>query len=114
MSRITTHVLDTSRGRPAAGVAVTLEVQTQEGGWRAVGRGETDSDGRLKSLTGEGGGLTEGVYRLSFGTGDYFAAHGEETFYPLAVVVFRVGDASEHYHVPLLVSPFGYSTYRGS
>ena len=114
MSRITTHVLDTSRGRPAAGVAVTLEVQSEAGDWRAVGRGRTDADGRLKSLMGEGGILTEGVYRLTFEIGDYFAAQAEETFYPLSVVVFRVRDAAEHYHVPLLVSPFGYSTYRGS
>ncbi len=114
MSRITTHVLDTSRGRPAAAVAVTLEVQTEAGDWRAVGRGETDADGRLKSLTGEGGVFGEGVYRLTFGTESYFAAQGVGTFYPLAVVVFRVRDAAEHYHVPLLVSPFGYSTYRGS
>jgi len=114
MSRITTHVLDLSRGRPAAGVGVTLEVQNESGGWRAVGRGRTDDDGRLRSLTGESEALTEGVYRLTFETGDYFAAAGVETFYPLAVVVFRVGDASQHYHVPLLVSPFGYSTYRGS
>ena len=114
MSRITTHVLDTSRGRPAAGIGVTLEVQTDANEWRAVGRGRTDADGRLKSLTGEGEGLSEGVYRLTFETGDYFAAQGVETFYPLAVVVFRVRDAAEHYHVPLLVSPFGYSTYRGS
>jgi 5-hydroxyisourate hydrolase len=114
MSRITTHVLDISRGRPAAGVAVTLEVQNDSGDWRTLGRGETDADGRLKGLTGEGEVLSEGVYRLTFETGDYFAAQAEETFYPLAVVVFRVRGAAEHYHVPLLVSPFGYSTYRGS
>ncbi|HLL77397.1 MAG TPA: hydroxyisourate hydrolase [Pyrinomonadaceae bacterium] len=114
MSRITTHVLDTARGRPAAGVAITLEVQNEAGDWRAVGRGRTDADGRLKSLAGEGEAQGEGVYRLTFETGDYFSAQGVETFYPLAVVVFRVRDASEHYHVPLLVSPFGYSTYRGS
>lgn len=114
MSSITTHVLDISRGRPAAGVAVTLEVQTDAGDWRTVGRGRTDADGRLKSLTGGGDDLIEGVYRLTFETGDYFAALGVETFYPLSVVVFRVRDAAGHYHVPLLVSPFGYSTYRGS
>ena len=114
MSRITTHVLDTSRGHPAAGISVTLEVQTDAGDWRIIGRGKTDADGRLKSLTDEGDALSEGVYRLTFETGDYFAAQGVETFYPLSVVVFRVRDAAEHYHVPLLVSPFGHSTYRGS
>jgi 5-hydroxyisourate hydrolase len=114
MAKITTHVLDTARGRPAAGISVTLEARNDGGDWRTVGRGRTDADGRLKSLTGEGDVLSEGVYRLTFETGDYFAAEGVETFYPLAVVVFRVRDFSQHYHVPLLVSPFGYSTYRGS
>jgi 5-hydroxyisourate hydrolase len=114
MSGITTHVLDTSAGRPAAGVAVTLEAQAGAGDWHVVGRGETDADGRLKGLTDESGAHAAGVYRLTFDTEAYFAARGVETFYPLAVVVFRVRDASEHHHVPLLVSPFGYSTYRGS
>jgi 5-hydroxyisourate hydrolase len=114
MSHITTHVLDISRGRPAAGVAVTLEQQTGGGDWEITGRGETDADGRLKDLTGGTDALAEGVYRLTFETEPYFAARGVETFYPLAVVVFRVRDAGVHYHVPLLVSPFGYSTYRGS
>ena len=114
MSKITTHVLDTSRGRPAAGVAVTLEAQGDEGDWQTVGRGETDADGRLRSLAEGADAPAEGVYRLTFETESYFAADGVETFYPLAVVVFRVRDAAAHYHVPLLVSPFGYSTYRGS
>jgi 5-hydroxyisourate hydrolase len=112
MSRITTHVLDTARGRPAAGVAITFEVQMGAGDWLVVGRGQTDDDGRLRSLTNDD--AAEGVYRLTFETGEYFMAQGVETFYPLAVVVFRVRAAAEHYHVPLLVSPFGYSTYRGS
>ena len=114
MSQITTHVLDLARGRPAAVVAVTLELQGAGGDWDIVGRGETDADGRLKSLTDGAETFAEGVYRLTFETEPYFAAQGVETFYPLSVVVFRVRDSSEHYHVPLLVSPFGYSTYRGS
>lgn len=114
MSGITTHVLDIARGRPAAGVAVTLERQTGGGDWEIAGRGETDSDGRLKSLTDGAGSFAAGIYRLTFETELYFAAQGVETFYPLAVVVFRVRDEAGHYHVPLLVSPFGYSTYRGS
>ncbi len=114
MSKITTHVLDISRGRPAAGVGVTLELQTTGGDWGIIGRGETDADGRLADLTGAGDAGVEGVYRLTFETENYFAAQGVETFYPLAVVVFRVRDAAAHYHVPVLVSPFGYSTYRGS
>ena len=114
MSKITTHVLDISRGQPAAGVVVTLELQTTEGAWRVVGRGETDADGRLKDLMGADDALAEGVYRLTFEIENYFAAQSVETFYPQAAVVFRVRDAAGHYHVPLLVSPFGYSTYRGS
>jgi 5-hydroxyisourate hydrolase len=111
MSRITTHVLDTSRGRPAAGVAVALEREGDGGDWITVGRGTTDADGRLKNLT-----VAEaeaGTYRLTFETGAYFAAHGVESFYPRVAVIFGVA-AGEHYHVPLLVNPFGYSTYRGS
>jgi 5-hydroxyisourate hydrolase len=114
MGRISTHVLDISRGRPAAGVAVTLEAQSPDGAWRAAGGGETDADGRLQLVRDAGGALPESIYRLTFDTGGYFGAQGVETFYPLAVVVFRVADPSQNYHVPLLVSPFGYSTYRGS
>ena len=110
MSGITTHVLDTSRGRPAAGVAVALARETADG-WVAVGRGATDADGRLKNLTGAE--VAAGTYRLTFETGAYFAALGVESFYPRVAVIFSV-DAGEHYHVPLLVNPFGYSTYRGS
>lgn len=112
MSRITTHVLDTSRGRPAAGLGVRLEREYGDG-WEAAGEGRTDSEGRLIDLIGDDEPLGIGTYRLTFETGDYFAAHGVETFYPRVAVVFRARD-DEHYHVPLLVSPFGYSTYRGS
>ena len=114
MSGITTHVLDTSRGRPADGVPVALEVQEGGGGWRAVGRGRTDADGRLKDLLPGGHELVEGVYRLTFDTALYFAARDAPAFYPEVSIVFQVRDAAEHYHVPLLLSPFGYSTYRGS
>jgi 5-hydroxyisourate hydrolase len=113
MSRITTHVLDTSRGRPAAGVAVALEREGDAGEWIAVGRGTTDADGRLRDLIGGGGEVGAGAYRLTFETGAYFAASGVESFYPRVAVIFSVA-AGEHYHVPLLVNPFGYSTYRGS
>ncbi|MCA1567431.1 MAG: hydroxyisourate hydrolase [Acidobacteria bacterium] len=113
MSAITTHVLDTSRGRPAGGVRVVLEVREDEG-WKILGRGETDADGRLKNLLPEGFDLKAGAYRLTFHTSDYFATQGGESFYPEVTLVFTVNDASAHYHVPLLVSPFGYSTYRGS
>ena len=112
MSGITTHVLDTSRGRPAAGVAVALEREGDAGSWIVVGRGTTDADGRLKDLT-TGAEVEAGTYRLTFETGAYFVASGVESFYPRVAVIFSVA-AGEHYHVPLLVNPFGYSTYRGS
>ena len=113
MSAITTHVLDTSRGRPAAGVPVTLEAKGG-GGWTLVGRGATDADGRLRDLAPADFHLTEGEYRLTFDAGAYFAAAGVEGFYTEVVVAFVVRDAGSHYHVPLLLSPYGYSTYRGS
>jgi 5-hydroxyisourate hydrolase len=113
MSGITTHVLDTARGRPAAGVPVTLEVKG-EGGWRVVGRGETDADGRLRDLLPEGSALAAGDYRLTFDAGAYLAAAGAEGFYTEVSVSFVVRDPAAHYHVPLLLSPYGYTTYRGS
>ena len=113
MSGITTHVLDIARGRPAAGVPVTLEAKL-EGGWTVVGRGATDADGRLRDLAPPDFVLHEGAYRLTFDTGTYFAAAGAEGFYTEVVVSFVVRDAAAHYHVPLLLSPYGYSTYRGS
>jgi 5-hydroxyisourate hydrolase len=112
MSNITTHVLDTSRGRPAAGVVVALERETEDD-WVAVGRTITDADGRVKDLTYAGTEVEAGTYRLTFETGAYFAALGVESFYPRVAVIFSV-NAGEHYHVPVLVNPFGYSTYRGS
>ena len=112
MGGITTHVLDTARGRPAAGVPVTLELK-DAGGWRGVGRGATDADGRLRDLLPEGYELKEGDYRLTFDAGAYFAAQGVEGFYTEVTVAFVVRDPASHYHVPLLLSPYGYSTYRG-
>lgn len=113
MSGITTHVLDTSRGRPASGVPVVLEIQA-ENGWRELGRAETDADGRVRQLLPAGRALTAGVYRLTFGIETYFRAQGIKGFYPEASIVFHVRDANQHHHVPLLLSPYGYSTYRGS
>ena len=113
MSGITTHVLDTARGRPAAGVPVTLEAKG-EGVWRVVGWGATDADGRLRDLLPVDSDLSEGDYRLTFDAGAYFAAQGAEAFYTEVTVAFVVRDAAAHYHVPLLLSPYGYSTYRGS
>ena len=104
---ITTHVLDTSRGKPAAGIAVTLE-RSANGKWSPVGRGKTDNDGRLRTLAP--GTVKKGTYRLTFDTSAYF----RQTFYPQVVIIFNVADGAQHYHVPLLLSPWGYSTYRGS
>ncbi|HUA00795.1 MAG TPA: hydroxyisourate hydrolase [Candidatus Aquilonibacter sp.] len=112
MSEITTHVLDTSLGRPAAGVPVTLEARDSAGKWQPFGRGSTDADGRLRNLAP--GPLAAGVYRLTFDTRAYFDARRIASFYPEVAVVFDVHDAAAKYHVPLLISPFGYSTYRGS
>jgi 5-hydroxyisourate hydrolase len=130
MSGITTHVLDTARGRPASRVLVGLEVRTGNA-WRRLARAHTDDEGR-GALVGTAAGTVDGApvgtrasaeggaawpagtYRLVFDTGAYFRAQGVDPFFPEVTVVFEVRDADQHYHVPLLLSPFGYSTYRGS
>ena len=106
MAGITTHVLDTARGGPAAGILVTLAIYSGE--WRTIGRGMTDADGRLGTLT-DGITLQQANYRLTFATGEYNGG-----FFPEVSIVFKVEDPAQHYHVPLLLSPHGYSTYRGS
>jgi len=114
MSGITTHVLDLGAGEPARGVAVRLEVRMGERGWVTLAERATDADGRVRDLLAQGARVDAGTYRLTFGTGAYFAAQARETFFPEAAVVFEIRDPSRHHHVPLLLSPFGYSTYRGS
>ena len=114
MRSITTHVLDTARGRPARGVPVVLEMQDPQGLWQPLGHGTTDEDGRLRTLQSHDDKLARGIYRLTFETGAYFAAHHVEGFYPQVAIVFEVRETTQHYHVPLLLSPYGYSTYRGS
>ncbi len=111
MATITTHVLDTARGKPAAGVPVTLEALDGAGA-RVLATSATDDDGRCKTLTA--GGVPAGTYRLGFDTGAYFARLGAEAFFPRAHIEFVIKDAAAHFHVPLLLAPFGYSTYRGS
>jgi 5-hydroxyisourate hydrolase len=111
MSEITTHVLDVSIGRPASGVPVILEIASKGGGWKELSRGATDGDGRHLVAPGS---LVEGTYRLTFETSPYFEARKIVTFYPQVIVVFQVRDAKERHHIPLLLSPYGYSTYRGS
>jgi 5-hydroxyisourate hydrolase len=107
MSHLTTHVLDASLGSPAAGIAVVLH----DADGLLVARGVTDDDGRIGSLGPDL--LPAGAYRLAFDTAPYFADRGVPTFYPRVTIDFTVGDAP-HYHVPVLLSPFAYSTYRGS
>ena len=114
MSRITTHVLDTARGVPAAGVPVVLEHQLRDHSWHKLADSATNGDGRISNLVPPGQSIDAGMYRLTFETQAYFDANEMRGFYPRITVVFCVSDASEHYHVPLLLSPFGYSTYRGS
>ncbi|MEP7149379.1 MAG: hydroxyisourate hydrolase [Acidobacteriota bacterium] len=114
MNSITTHILDISIGRPAAGVLVRLDRQTFEGEWGLVGSRKTDSDGRVRDLIPEGEKLMASAYRLTFDVGPYFREKQVEGFYNEVTIGFVVTDASQHYHVPLLLSPFGYSTYRGS
>jgi len=111
---ITTHILDTARGRPAEGVPVALDRATGNGGWESVGRGEADVDGRVRSLMPDEATLTPGTYRLVFDTRRYFERHAAGVFYPQVIIVFETAPGERHYHVPLLLGPFGYTTYRGS
>jgi 5-hydroxyisourate hydrolase len=110
---VTSHVLDGSTGRPAVGVAVRLDRRDGDGGWTTVAEGATGADGRLRDWV-PAGIPGAGVHRLAFATGPWYEARGQPTFYPEVVVVFEVVDAADHHHVPLLLSPFAYSTYRGS
>jgi 5-hydroxyisourate hydrolase len=109
--RVTTHVLDATTGRPAVDVEVTLERHTGQS-WQLITSGRTDADGRISDFGPEN--LDRGVYRVSFAVAAYFAAHDQPTFYPEVVIVFTLDDEGQHYHVPLLLSPYAYSTYRGS
>jgi 5-hydroxyisourate hydrolase len=109
---ITTHVLDTAAGRPGRGIAIELE-RAEHGIWHLVGGGVTDDDGRLRTLT-PAGPVAAGTYRIRFQVGPYFTARQLEAFFPLIEIQFVVVDGTQHYHVPLLLSPFGFSTYRGS
>jgi 5-hydroxyisourate hydrolase len=110
---ITTHVLDLARGVPGAGIAVTLEMR-EAAAWSRIATGTTDHDGRLATLTA-GRALAAGTYRLTFDLATYHREHGiADPFFPDAQIAFNIRNAAEHFHVPLLLSPFGYSTYRGS
>jgi len=111
VSHVTTHILDTGTGRPASGVKATLEAESASG-WQEIGSGTTDGDGRIKNLGPER--IEAGTYRITFDTGTYFGKQGTETFFPAVTLIFALQHEDQHYHVPLLISPFAYSTYRGS
>ncbi len=112
MSPITTHILDTHRGCPASSVPIELRI-FEQGSFRVISRGRTDEDGRLPGLLPKGG-LQPGVYQMFFDTGHYHQCIGIKGFYPFVEVTFEIVNIDQHHHVPLLISPFGYSTYRGS
>jgi|SRR5215469_8482087 len=112
MSAITTHVLDTSRGRPAAGVRVELYLRSGHD-WQPIGEASTDANGRCQNLVGEKR-IETGTYRLLFHASEYYKTLHAETFYSEIPIIFEVRDPNAHYHVPLLLSPYGYSTYRGT
>jgi len=114
MTTISTHVLDTSLGVPGRAIRVSLERVDAHGDGEVIGAGVTDDDGRAKNLVGAGKTLNEGIYRLRFDTAAYFSRDGRESFFPYVSITFHVRAAAQHYHVPILLSPFGYTTYRGS
>ena len=114
MTRISTHVLDTALGKPARGVPVRLEHMEKSGSWSRLGSGRTDEDGRCVQLLPDGAALPAGHYRLTFDTGGYFATRKIAGLYPLVEITFQVRDGEAHFHIPLLLSPNGYTTYRGS
>lgn len=114
MSAITTYILDTTSGRPGAGIAAVLERKTHSAGWQPISEGITDIDGRINDLLSPKDVFLPGHYRFIFETGPYFLLQGIECFFPQITVSFVVKDPMQHYHVPLLLSPFGYSTYRGA
>jgi 5-hydroxyisourate hydrolase len=113
LSGISTHVLDTSLGQPAAGIQVTLELRSGDV-WKKVGGSSTGENGRAGDLVPPAEPLARGTYRLRFDVAGYFRSRNVETFFPEVSVTFEVRNPAERYHVPLLLSPWGYSTYRGS
>lgn len=112
MSQITTHILDTTKGKPAAGITIIL-YRGENDEWTELVRGVTDTDGRIRDLLQHDAGLPHGIYKLRFETKDYFDKNSIATFYPYVEIIFDIL-TDEHYHIPLLLNPFGYSTYRGS
>jgi 5-hydroxyisourate hydrolase len=113
MSSITTHILDISRGRPAVGIEVSLQIRSGDA-WTELGKGLTDANGRCATLLAETVAIESGTYRLLFNIAPYYEPQHTETFFGEIPIVFEIRHPEAHYHVPLLISPFGYSTYRGS
>ena len=113
MTQITSHILDTSRGVAAEGVLITL-MQQKGDDWLMLGSGATNADGRVSDFTGSEEALPGGIYKLAFYLADYYGALQQRTFYPYIEVIFEIESDGQHYHVPLLLNPFGYSTYRGT
>jgi len=114
MNRISTHVLDTAQGKPAKDVPVRLERQESPGEWRPIFSSRTDGDGRCPQLLPENETLRAGNYRLAFDTASYHLAQKIQGLYPVVEITFQVRDGETHFHIPLLLSPHGYTTYRGS
>lgn len=114
MSPITTHVLDTASGRPAQAMTVSLEFAEDGDRWLLLAQGVTDSNGRIAEFNPPLASLKPGIHRLRFATRAYFSAAGVRGFYPEVAVIVQIDDPSQHYHIPLLLSPHGYTTYRGS
>ncbi|MTV27404.1 hydroxyisourate hydrolase [Nitriliruptoraceae bacterium ZYF776] len=110
---LSTHVLDTSIGRPVRGMPVFVDRRDGERDWQHLRAAETDPDGRIPKLL-PAGSLSAGVYRLTFATGDWAESVGTTSFYPEVTIVVEITSPEEHHHVPLLLSPYGYTTYRGS
>ena len=112
MSQLTTHILDTTKGKPAQGVRISLHQQHEEE-WKEIGLGTSNNDGRVIDLLKKDALLALGIYKMRFETGEYFDKQGVQSFYPVVEIIFNIS-SPEHYHIPLLISPHGYSTYRGS
>lgn len=114
MSGITLHVLNLITGLPAHGVPAVLELRTSSRTWHPLGQGSTNEDGRIENILPKGFRVQPGTYRLTFEVTTYFRSHSITSFYPEIVIVFGIRDATAHHHIPLLLGPFGYTTYRGS
>lgn len=112
MSQLTTHILDITKGKPAPGVSIIL-YQQQSGEWKEITKGITNNDGRIPNFLNKEVALDTGVYKMRFETKEYFDKQSIQTFYPFVEIIFHI-TTNEHYHIPLLLTPFGYSTYRGS